>query len=86
MVGSPSLGSQATNLSGDGTSSNSGIKVKVLLNGSIKPEDFVEVKSEKVSGLYKIESVQHIGDYEGTTLGSLTSLVNLQIILSNLIH
>jgi len=67
MVGSPSLGSQATNLSGDGTSSNSGIKVKVLLNGSIKPEDFVEVKSEKVSGLYKIESVQHIGDYEGTT-------------------
>ena len=67
MVGSPSIGSQATNLSKDGTSAKSGTKIKVLLNGDIRPENFVDVTSENVNGLYKVESVQHLGDYEGST-------------------
>jgi hypothetical protein len=65
MVGSPSLGTQAANLSNDNTSTKEGIKVKVLMNGNIRPENFVNITSEKVNGLYKVESVKHFGDYEG---------------------
>ena len=67
MVGSPSIGSEAANLANDGTSSKSGVKVKVLLNGDIRPENLVDIKSEQVNGVYKVESVLHLGDYDGTT-------------------
>ena len=67
MVGSPSVGGQSTNLAKDGTSSKVGVKVKVLLDGNIRPENFVDIRSEGVNGVYKVESVQHMGDYEGGT-------------------
>ena len=67
MVGSPSVGGQSANLAKDGTSSKVGVKVKVLLDGNIRPENFVDIKSEGVNGVYKVESVQHMGDYEGGT-------------------
>jgi hypothetical protein len=65
MVGSPAIGGTPSNLAKDGTTDKRGVKVTSLLNGALIPENFIELKSEKVNGLYKIESVVHTGSYEG---------------------
>lgn len=66
MVGSPALGSNPANLSGDGTVPKQGIVVTSILNGNIIPENYVEIVSENVNGLYKVEEVHHSGNYEGS--------------------
>jgi hypothetical protein len=66
MVGSPSLGSNPANLAGDGTVPKQGIVVTSILNGNLIPENFVQVISDKVTGLYKIEEIHHSGNYEGS--------------------
>lgn len=39
-----------------------GVRIKSLMNANYKLEDTIEVESEFVNGIYKIVSVQHVGD------------------------
>jgi hypothetical protein len=83
MVGSPSLGTTPANLSKDGTIPKEGFKVKTLMNGNIVPENFVKITSEEVNGTYKVESVKHVGDYEGNAWFSIFTCKPTEFTITN---
>lgn len=66
LVGSITYESNGTELSDDPSITNKeGISFKMLLNGSIIPEGYVEVVSENFNAIYKVTKVVHTGSFEG---------------------
>jgi len=55
-----------------------GWKINTLLSPSVNPADLVKVESKFVTGWFRVEKVQHRGDYNGTNWGSSMELIEVQ--------
>lgn len=60
-----SLDNSSGNLQGNTKEQKVGIKFKVLLNGSLKPDTLVQIQSRDFNGTYKLTKVEHSGDTRG---------------------
>lgn len=55
-----------------------GWRISTLLVPSVNPTDMVKVESKWVTGWFRVEKVNHRGDYNGTNWGSQMELIEVQ--------
>ena len=67
MIGSPTPLDVSTGQLEKGRETKRSIKVKCLIDASVKPDGFIIVESRKYNGTYKVNKVSFSGDYEGSS-------------------
>lgn len=55
-----------------------GWRISTLLSPSVNPADMVKVESKFVTGWFRVEKVQHRGDYNGANWNSAMELIEVQ--------
>lgn len=65
MIGSPTLANGETGLQERQPANKQTLNVNTILNGTYKIGDKVALTSKYYSGVYEIETITHIGTYEG---------------------
>jgi hypothetical protein len=65
MIGTPEYASPPKESTSNNTQSHSTLTVRSLLYPGLYPGKRVEIRSRSVNGLFRIDSVRHVGDTEG---------------------
>ena len=55
-----------------------GWKINTLLVPSVNPSDMVKVESKYITGWFRVEKVQHSGEYNGNKWGSTMELIEVE--------
>ena len=77
LIGSPQLRKAKASRTTKAPEPDSGITIQSLLEPSIFPNRLIEVQSKNVSGIYKVVTVKHQGDYRGNRWMTVSELVEV---------